>query len=538
MSAKLFATVLTLSAAGLGAWTVEQFGAYQASLDPRPAQLLPRRGVPGKRLLWREVEVPPRPAETDATRAKGAALFAANCAECHGPEGRGDGPAARAFSPPPRNFSTGEYRLRSTATGLPRPEDLYRSISTGFLATRMPGFGWMPAEDRWALVAHVISLTVAVNPEFDPASPIDEDNWKTKNRYQLQPPGESMTLPKAPDVQAASIARGKETFVREGCVKCHGPEGRGDGESADAVKDATGALIAPMDYTRLLTHSKAGADREDIFRVVTTGLQTMPSFAQLPEQDRWDMAAWVHSKADPEEPERAAERPEVKEGRAVFVRNCAGCHGPEGRGDGPALAFLETEPRDLTSGVYKWKSTPVGELPSDEDIERILRHGVPGTAMPAWNLMPEPERASLVKYMKALAPRFRALGRVPRAPVAVPFAPRDLDSKEMVAQGRDLYTKWGCVSCHGATGRGDGTLAPILQDLWGYPVKPRDLAEGALHGGDHPEDTFRVLTVGVEGTPMPPFGAVLTEAERYSLVAFIRALRRHAAPNEREGAAK
>lgn len=525
MSPKTAGTLCLLLALWLGAWTVQQFASYESALEPIRAVLQPRRGVPPRRLVWREVPVPAAPAETDATRARGASLFATNCAECHGPEGRGDGPAARAFSPPPRNFSLGEYRLKSTATGLPRPEDLYRTISTGFLATRMPGFGSLPPEDRWALVAHVVSLTVAVNPEFDPKEPEDADNWKTKNRFQLQPPGASLVLPVAPATDAPSIARGKDVFIREGCVKCHGPEGRGDGESADSVKDGSGALIVPMDYTRLLTHSKAGADREDIFRVVTTGLQTMPSFAQVPEQDRWDVAAWVHSKADPEEPERAAERADVKHGRASFVRNCAGCHGPEGRGDGPALPFLETEPRDLTSAVYKWKSTPVGELPSDEDMERILKRGVPGTAMPAWNLMPEPERENLVRYLKALAPRFRALGRVPRSPVAVPFAPRE--TRESIAQGRELYARWGCVSCHGAKGRGDGPLAPILQDIWGYPVKPRDLAAGALHAGDAAEDTYRVLTVGVEGTPMPPFGAVLSEAERYSLVAFIRELRHH-----------
>jgi hypothetical protein len=57
-------------------------------------------------------------------------------------------------------------------------------------------------------------------------------------------------------------------------------------------------------------------------------------------------------------------------------------------------------------------------------------------------------------------------------------------------------------------------------------VRPRDLAAGALHAGDAAEDTFRVLTVGVEGTPMPAFGAVLGEADRYSLVAYIDELRR------------
>ena len=35
-------------------------------------------------------------------------------------------------------------------------------------------------------------------------------------------------------------------------------------------------------------------------------------------------------------------------GRAVYVQNCAACHGPRGRGDGPAAKVLETPPADLT----------------------------------------------------------------------------------------------------------------------------------------------------------------------------------------------
>jgi mono/diheme cytochrome c family protein len=81
------------------------------------------------------------------------------------------------------------------------------------------------------------------------------------------------------------------------------------------------------------------------------------------------------------------------------------------------------------------------------------------------------------------------------------------------------------MSCHGPKGYGDGPLSGFLQDVWGYPVKPRNLVGSELRGGSSAEDVFRVVTVGVEGTPMPSFGALLKDDERWALVAYVRKLR-------------
>lgn len=70
-------------------------------------------------------------------------------------------------------------------------------------------------------------------------------------------------------------------------------------------------------------------------------------------------------------------------GQAVYERHCASCHGPAGRGDGPAAPFLTPRPRDFTLGRYKLRTTETGSLPTDEDIVRSVREGLPGSAMPA-----------------------------------------------------------------------------------------------------------------------------------------------------------
>jgi len=76
--------------------------------------------------------------------------------------------------------------------------------------------------------------------------------------------------------------------------------------------------------------------------------------------------------------------PSPERGSALFRRMCASCHGEQGDGRGPAAAGLVPSPRDFTQGVYRYRSTPTGELPTVADLTRTISSGVPGTSMPAW----------------------------------------------------------------------------------------------------------------------------------------------------------
>ncbi|PYM81561.1 MAG: cytochrome C, partial [Candidatus Rokuibacteriota bacterium] len=53
-------------------------------------------------------------------------------------------------------------------------------------------------------------------------------------------------------------------------------------------------------------------------------------------------------------------------GRRLYVRWCATCHGPDGRGNGPAAPSLIPRPRDFTRGLFKYKSTPADQPPTDD----------------------------------------------------------------------------------------------------------------------------------------------------------------------------
>ena len=71
-------------------------------------------------------------------------------------------------------------------------------------------------------------------------------------------------------------------------------------------------------------------------------------------------------------------------GEAIFKKNCAGCHGNTGEGNGPAASSLKPKPANFVAADYK---DSTGKNPadySDADLEGIIANGRKGTAMPAW----------------------------------------------------------------------------------------------------------------------------------------------------------
>jgi mono/diheme cytochrome c family protein len=67
----------------------------------------------------------------------GRDLYNGSCWVCHGPEGNGKGPAARNVDPPPRDFTSPEFRIAG------REEEVYRTISQG-AAAAFHGSAYMP----------------------------------------------------------------------------------------------------------------------------------------------------------------------------------------------------------------------------------------------------------------------------------------------------------------------------------------------------------------------------------------------------------
>ena len=93
------------------------------------------------------------PASSPEKVEKGKKLFENNCVACHGSGGKGDGVAAAALNPTPRNLVTGPYNGGGT------PDEVFATITNGLKGSSvMAGFKNLSEEERWALTFFVLSL--------------------------------------------------------------------------------------------------------------------------------------------------------------------------------------------------------------------------------------------------------------------------------------------------------------------------------------------------------------------------------------------
>ena len=87
------------------------------------------------------------------TLSRGASVFQADCAGCHGALGHGDGPQAASLNPAPPNLSDASALADRT------PLDFYRRITLGVAGTAMPSFETaLSPDDRWAAAVYATLL--------------------------------------------------------------------------------------------------------------------------------------------------------------------------------------------------------------------------------------------------------------------------------------------------------------------------------------------------------------------------------------------
>ncbi len=203
----------------------------------------------------------------------------------------------------------------------------------------------------------------------------------------------------------------------------------------------------------------------------------------------------------------AAEAQDNELGREVYDKWCGHCHGAQGDGNGVAASRLKPRPRDFTSGKYKIRMTTTGNIPTDEDIERAIRRGLPYSSMPAFpeNFIDDAELDALVAYIKSFSDWFSDPEMQNPETIAIPTPP-PYDEEAAQTTGRQIYEETGCARCHGDLGRGDGGSAPTLVDDWGDSIRVADLAQPwTFRGGGSRADIFRTMSTGFNGTPMPGF---------------------------------
>ncbi len=174
---------------------------------------------------------------------------------------------------------------------------------------------------------------------------------------------------------------------------------------------------------------------------------------------------------------------------ALYHNYCSVCHGDRGDGRSRATNSLSSRPRDFTSEASR------REL-SRERIVAAIRHGVPGTAMAAWNSqLSDPDVGRLADYLLTT------------------FVNPAVDPR--LLKGRSVYAA-SCSVCHGDKGQG------ALWAAGNMTAPPRDFRSPQAAAQLTRERMLASVTSGRPGTAMAAFGAQLPREDIEAVVDYIR----------------
>jgi len=227
-------------------------------------------------------------------------------------------------------------------------------------------------------------------------------------------------------------------------------------------------------------------------------------------------------------------RPSAIRGAQVFQKQCALCHGPEGRGDGPAASKLVTPGRNLLTdflGLFGIK-VKAEQLPSrpanfhNLDAQRLnspflnyetVTLGRPHTAMPAFGprvpygankgtTLTDQERWDVVFFEWEFQ-----------------TSPERLSRAKEIYEGRVIEGNT-CATCHGIAGDGRGPRgAEMAGTLWTWAAGrgPGIFTDINHLGQRKPSDLFQVIKNGSPSGLMPSYGGKLSEDEMWMLVEYV-----------------
>ena len=220
----------------------------------------------------------------------------------------------------------------------------------------------------------------------------------------------------------------------------------------------------------------------------------------------------------------------IERGRTIYGQNCQACHGRDGDGRGDAAAFLLPKPRNFVEANYRLRSTPPSHLPTDVDLFRAVSLGMAGTPMPPWkHMLDENDRWAVVEYIKTFSPRFASTNEDRQTVISLGTPPAR--NAAALLEGKALFTKMTCISCHGEGGRGDGAAATALVDDSQTRIRPRDFTRpAAFKSGYAPKEIVRTILSGFNGTPMVGFYGAISTGDAWKLAYYVETFAKAAPP--------
>lgn len=315
------------------------------------------------------------------------------------------------------------------------------------------------------------------------------------------------------EARQSDLLKGKMIYSAS-CTLCHGSRGEGDGPAAVFIGPYSHPR--PNDFTRGVFKFRSTESGElpklsDLMRTIAYGVPGyMPSFKHLGEDGLRQVALYVASEfIEDELPSESAREPFEEAGLT------------------PGNSVPETS-RPIPSG------TENGRLELYKGITSLLNNiATNSVTTVSQNENPEPtlslykEIITVLNNMVEVSKRNTPVRDVEiTADQNAQPEPINIYSRknESISRGKKVFHEMQCVACHGIDGRGAKTN---MKDERGLPVMAANLTKPESFGnGNTPEDIYRTIMTGLNGTPMPSFSDLFEgEEERaWDLVAYIGSL--------------
>ncbi|MFN0053278.1 MAG: c-type cytochrome [Planctomycetales bacterium] len=339
-------------------------------------------GNPNQLVAWEKFPIDYGAAQPDSDNSdrkqpgwrlkEGRNLYMQHCLHCHGVAGDGAGPTARFLNPRPRDYRQGIFKFKSTLAAVkPSRADLERILKQGIPGTYMPSFVLLGDEKLGMLSDYVRWLScrgemeIQLSAKVAAAGALKKDVDRQAQEEKTKPKGEKRSTRKELEAEVMQV-------VNE--------------ELAENIQTISSDL------------AELWSNAESPENVITPKVRRTP-----PTKDS------------------------IARGKKLYLSQvegkktqCADCHGPLGRGDGPNteqywevpgstpkrnydtvglhdIWGFPQKPRNLTRGIYRGGRRPA-------DLYRRIFAGIQGTQMPAFGVtvLNDEEIWDLVNYVLSI----------------------------------------------------------------------------------------------------------------------------------------
>lgn len=234
----------------------------------------------------------PTPGHANDSLSVGRAVYDQHCAACHGKTGDGNGPASVWLYPRPRNFSAGQFKIKSTAgQSLPTDEDLLQSVKRGLPGSSMPSFAYLTEAEQREVVQYVKFLTVRTDVTGKQVNLFEEE--EAANGAPAKP----VEVPNEPAAGVQELTLGREVYQKMQCSLCHGETGAGDGTQVPTLIDTDGLPVHPRDFNTGLF--RGGHTGRDLYLRIHNGMPGTPMIPYgedvMKPEERWALVHYVQS---------------------------------------------------------------------------------------------------------------------------------------------------------------------------------------------------------------------------------------------------